>query len=110
MARFDPRTRRARTLRRVVCWRKKFGMGSDLLSVVDTYLSTPATPDDRSKCSSGEISRYILQDLLPSDASDCTTFHVINLEPGEFGFQRICKGSGDVHFDPEIPNGNIDGM
>ena len=76
---------------------------------MDVYLSTPATPNDRSERSSGEISRYILQDLLPSDATLLATFHITDLEPGEFGFQRIRKGSGDVNFNFEIPNSDIDG-
>ena len=85
-------------------------MRSDLSSGADAYLSAPTAPDDRSERPSGKISRYVLQDLLPLDTTFLTTFHVTDLEPGEFGFQRVCKGCGDVHFNPEIPNGNVDGM
>jgi len=89
-------------------------MGSDHSDVVnlkaEAHLPAPATPDNRGKGSSGEIGRNTLQDLFPSNTTYCSAFHVTDLGPGEFRFQRIHKRSGDVHFDLEIPNGDVGGM
>ena len=74
---------------------------------MEAYLSTPAAPDDRSEGSSWEISRNVLQDLLPPNAARPIAFHITDLGLSELDFQRIHKRSGDVHFDLEIPNSNM---
>jgi len=75
---------------------------------MEACLSAPVAPDDHSGGSCGKIGRYILRDLLLSDATKRIAFRVASLEPGEFGSQRIHKGSGDVHFDLKIPNGDTE--
>lgn len=74
------------------------------------YLPAPTTPDDRGESSSGKISRYILQDLLPPNSVHCINFHITNPGLDKFGLERVRKRSGDVYFDLEVPNGNICGM
>jgi len=58
MVKFDPRMRLERTLRKVVYWRRP-DVRWDPISAVDTYLSTPATSDDRGESTRGEISSHI---------------------------------------------------
>ena len=77
---------------------------------METHLSASATSDNRSEGSSREIGRNVLQDLLPPNTPRPTTFHIASHRLYEFGFQRIHERSDDVHFDPEIPNGDVDGM
>ena len=77
---------------------------------MDAYLAAAATSDDRSEGTSEKMSRHILQNPLPPNIICRATFCIANLGLREFGLQRIRKRSGDVHFNIEIPNGNIGGM
>lgn len=74
---------------------------------MEAYLSAPATTDYGSEGSSRKISRNIPQDLLPLNTGHRITFYITDLGLGVFSLERIHKRNGDVHFDPEISDGNI---
>ena len=75
--------------------------------VLDTYLSTPAAPDDRGERSSEKIGRHSLQDPLPPITA---IFYITNLGLGELGLERVGKQSGNFHFDLEVSNCDVGGM
>lgn len=93
-------------------------MRSDLLSKayearglgVEVYLSAPATSNDRGEGSRGKICRYAVQDLLSPNSAYCVTFQIASLGLGKPGLERVHERSGDVNFDPEVSNDNINGV
>jgi len=78
--------------------------------MVEVYLSAPATSDDCGEGSRGEICRYIVQDPLSPNSAYCVTFQIASLGLGEPGLERVHERSGDVDFDPEISNDNLNGV
>ena len=73
---------------------------------LNTYLSTPATPNDCSERPSRKISRHVLQDPLPPNAA----LYIANLGLGKPGLESVGKRSSNFHFNLEISNSDVDGM
>ena len=75
--------------------------------VLDTYLSTPAAPDNRGERSSEKIGGHALQDSLPLITA---TFYITSPGLGELGLEGVGKRSGNFHSDLEVSNRDVGGM